>query len=398
MSHTLYPSILYLQDGTFYRGWSLFNLSSCFGEVVFNTGMTGYQEILSDPSYSGQMVIFTYPEIGNTGLNNEDNESNLVHVKAIIAKNISFESSSWRSKISLRDYIILKNIPHIFGLDTRSLTKRISTSGVMNAFLSSSDNAFILNRLKFKNLDSIDLSRKIVRDKKYFISSNVDYYQLLSTSFASYDLLHASESSAKYKIVVVDFGVKFNILRILLRLNSDLFVIPATSSYKTILMCEPDAILLSNGPGNPTIPSYSIDLVRNIVNFANVPIFGICMGHQILNLALGAKTFKLKFGHRGLNHPSGCNFYSEVTSQNHGFAVSTEATSVDYERSLDLLNISYLNLNDSTVSVTYHQKFPIFSVQYHPEACPGPHDSQYLFQIFMKLIDQVKNINYHSNK
>lgn len=388
MSYSLYPSVLYLQDGTVYKGWSFFQLSSYFGELVFNTGMTGYQEVFSDPSYSGQMVIFTYPEIGNTGLNSEDNESSLIHLKAIITKNISSFSSNWRSIISLREYILLKKIPHIFSIDTRSLTRHIAKFGVMNAFLSNLDPNLVLDQIQFKSLDLLDLSRKVVKQKHYYISSRVYNDKFLSFSSIYFNTLnfYRSNSSYRYKIVLVDFGVKFNILRILLKLNSDIFIVPATSSYKDVFKYNPDAILLSNGPGNPIISGYSIDLVKDLVNFSNIPIFGICMGHQILNLALGGKTFKLKFGHRGLNHPSGYKYYSEITSQNHGFAVSLNSCLTK-----NSLSIPYVNLNDSTISVTYHKRFPLFSVQYHPEASPGPRDSQYLFTIFIELIDQIKN-------
>lgn len=390
MSYSLYPAILSLADGTLYKGWSFFQLDYCFGEVVFNTGMTGYQEVLSDPSYSGQMVVFTYPELGNTGLNHEDNESNFIHAKSVIAKNISCITSNWRSKLSLPDYIILKKIPHIFGIDTRALTRYIASFGVTHACLSNVINYKSTISTKSKSLDYVDLCRKVINSSKYCLIHNKYSLPKLFSS-KSLPVFNTTMSSSGYTIVLLDFGVKFNILRSLISLKCNVDVLPITSTYDQILECKPDGILLSNGPGNPLTSKYSIDLVKSLVNFSNVPIFGICMGHQILNLALGSKTFKLKFGHRGLNHPSGNHNYSEITSQNHGFAVDYDSLFTD--KVLYPFNIKYLNLNDLTVALTCHQALPIFSVQYHPEASPGPHDSRYLFDVFIELIRIVKDID-----
>ncbi|MEM1173109.1 MAG: glutamine-hydrolyzing carbamoyl-phosphate synthase small subunit [Cyanobacteria bacterium P01_H01_bin.35] len=389
MSYNLYPAILHLQDGTSYKGWSFFELSSSIGEIVFNTGMTGYQEILSDPSYAGQMVVFTYPEIGNTGLNKKDNESNFITIKALIAKNISLIPSSWRSNISLRDYIVHKKLPHIFGLDTRSLTRHLRSSGVMSGVLCSCLKS--TQKLSFINLDSVDLVRKVTTRYVYMSVLTQDNPILESLIFPSYSNLNrftTNELAENYKIVIIDFGIKFSIIKKLLLLDCCIYILPATSSYLSIMQCNPDGILLSNGPGNPLIASYAISTVRKLIKFGNVPIFGICMGHQILNKSFGADTFKLKFGHRGLNHPSGFGKYCEITSQNHGFVVSND---LNLNKSCsEYLSAKYFNLNDSTMAATFSALHPVFSVQYHPEASPGPNDSEYLFQAFIKLIRLIK--------
>lgn len=390
MSNILYPALLHLQDGTYYKGWSFFQLSLQSGEIVFNTGMTGYQEILSDPSYSGQMVVFTYPEIGNTGLNRSDNESNFIHVRALIAKNISSLSSNWRSEISLKDYIILKRIPHIFGLDTRSLTKHLRVFGVMNAIICNSTANINLINFSFNSPDQLDLVRKLTSKSTYSLNQKL-FKNVNNKFFTHFNNPNNTKVLKTYKILVIDFGLKFNILRKLLSLGCQIYIVPATFNYQKILKYKPDGILLSNGPGNPLSIVSSICTVKKMVEFANIPIFGICMGHQVLSLAFGAKTFKLKFGHRGLNHPSGDNNCSQITSQNHGFAV-------DYDSLLDnqllpTLSVQQLNLNDLTVSSLIHNSCPFFSVQYHPEASPGPHDAEHLFQKFIRLIDivQLKN-------
>nr|YP_009399224.1 carbamoyl phosphate synthase small subunit [Kapraunia schneideri]ARW68830.1 carbamoyl phosphate synthase small subunit [Kapraunia schneideri] len=388
MPNMLYPSILSLKDGTFYKGWSFFDLKINKGEIVFNTGMTGYQEILSDPSYTGQMVVLTYPEIGNTGLNKDDNESNFVSVTALIFKNISTVSSSWRSAISLKDYLIIKKIPHIFGLDTRSLTIKLRTCGVMPCILYSPK--ILKNKLDFngESFNDLDLIKKISVPKYY------NYFSSYSSLFNFKDLLYKNnlnELSFKnnYKVVVIDFGLKFSILRYLLTLGCNISVVPATFSYDSIVKLKPNGILLSNGPGNPQLANYAINTVKKLLNYANIPVFGICMGHQLLNLACGLSTSKLKFGHRGLNHPSGDQSYSEITSQNHGFAVNSYFVPISNLR--EMLLTKYNNLNDGTVASTFHQNALVFSVQYHPEASPGPHDTNYLFKVFIDLIRLSNN-------
>nr|YP_009392597.1 carbamoyl phosphate synthase small subunit [Bostrychia tenella]ARW61159.1 carbamoyl phosphate synthase small subunit [Bostrychia tenella] len=392
MSNIFYPCVLYLQDGTLYKGWSLFNFNVSFGEVVFNTGMTGYQEIMTDPSYAGQMVVFTYPEIGNTGLNHEDNESNFIHIKGLIAKNISSFSSNWRSSISLKKYLSIKNMPHIFGIDTRSLTKHLRLMGVMNAAIVSmkfdyefSYSLFDVNR---NVLDRLDLVRKVTTKLVYHVNPSNFMFIPFKTHL---NLNTNSQLGTNLTILVVDFGMKFNILRKLLSFGCKIFVVPATCDYNTIVKYKPDGLLLSNGPGNPLLAIYAANTVKKLIYNANVPIFGICMGHQILNLALGAKTFKLKFGHRGLNHPSGLKNYSEITSQNHGFAV--DSNSLSQNELSQILKINCLNLNDLTVAGILHKNKPIFSVQYHPEASPGPNDADYLFKVFIRLIIQSKTLD-----
>lgn len=389
MSNNLYPVILYLEDGVSYKGWSFFKLSAHFGEIVFNTGMTGYQEILTDPSYSGQMVVFTYPELGNTGLNSQDSESAVVHIKALITKNISNLTNNWRSVTSVKDFLVNKRLPHIFGIDTRALTRHLRSCGVMNAAIFHPSNYSSMGEIYFNSIDQINLIGKVTTRYSYLLNNQIVNLSSSLNYLPYLDFNINVLSSRLIKVLVIDFGLKLNILKSLLNLHCLVIVVPSNSTYKQILKYQPDAILLSNGPGNPIFARFSINTVRKLIYFANIPIFGICMGHQILNLALGAKTFKLKFGHRGLNHPSGISNYSEVTSQNHGFAV--RRNSILKDQLCRLIESEFYNLNDLTIASTFHANTPIFSVQYHPEASPGPHDSSYLFNIFIKLVNIIRS-------
>jgi len=384
MVYSSFPIMLVLEDGTKYKGWSFTECSHSIGEVVFNTGMTGYQEIMTDPSYSGQMIAFTYPEIGNTGINNEDNESVKIQVKGIIAKNICMYPSNWRKSISFIEYLLKYNIPHIFGIDTRALSKHLRIRGVMNGCISNEEsNISIL-------VKGIKLSPKMLGlDLVNQVTTSIPYnYSLLTSKINLYSYLAYKtkiDSGNLLKIVVIDLGVKHNILARLLNYHCNICVLPATSTYKDIKSHNPDGILLSNGPGDPSVINYVVRTVKLIIELTNIPIFGICMGHQILSLALGAETFKLKFGHRGLNHPSGLYKKAEITSQNHGFAV-IETSLLD-----NSCIITHLNLNDSTIAGIVHKYKPLFSVQYHPEASPGPHDSEYLFYHFIKVVKVFKS-------
>nr|YP_009393636.1 carbamoyl phosphate synthase small subunit [Caloglossa beccarii]ARW62198.1 carbamoyl phosphate synthase small subunit [Caloglossa beccarii] len=392
ITSSLCQAFLHLDNGVMYKGWSFVQNSVSFGELVFNTGMTGYQEIITDPSYSNQIVVFTYPELGNTGLNEKDNESNLIHVKGIVAKNCCLYPSNWQNKISLKEFIINKKIPHIFGIDTRSLTRHLRSQGVMCAYILHKpiDQFVTQSYINFLNLDLV----------KRITKSNV--FLLTKKNILGYDLFsYVNKKKAKeYKkekktlnIILIDFGCKNNIIAKLLDCNCNIYVLPATANYKFISIYKPDGIILSNGPGDPSLVSYAIQTIKKLIYFSNIPMFGICMGHQLLNLALGGSTFKLKFGHRGLNHPSGINQFSDITSQNHGFAVELSdlnKTNVHTEN----VFITYLNLNDQTIGGIIHNYKPIFSVQHHPEASPGPHDSNYLFQFFIELIYKLKYYKY----
>lgn len=383
ITSSFYSAFLHLDDGTTYKGWSFFRNNISFGELVFNTGMTGYQEIMTDPSYSNQIMVFTYPELGNTGLNKEDSESSFVHIKGIISKNCCLHPSNWRNQLSLKDFIMVKKIPHIFGIDTRALTRHLRVHGVMLGYILHEP----INKLNFslyKNLLNLDLVKRVTNIKSYLFSEANDFNDSLFSYLYSQN--YSQKEKKSLSIILIDFGVKNNIINRLLSYNCDIYVLPATASYRLISMYKPDGIILSNGPGDPSLVTYAVETIKKLIYFSNVPIFGICMGHQLLNLALGKSTFKLKFGHRGLNHPSGIHQFSEITSQNHGFAVSLDNLNKDSQST----HITHFNLNDYTIGGIIHNNKPIFSVQHHPEASPGPHDSDYLFQFFIKLLRKIK--------
>jgi carbamoyl-phosphate synthase small subunit len=372
------PALLVLADGTFYRGWSFGATSTAVGEVVFNTGMTGYQEVLTDPSYCGQIVTFTYPELGNVGVNPEDEESNRPHVKAVIARNITYRPSNWRATKSLPDYLVEHNIPGIYGIDTRAITRKIRSVGAMNGGISSEilDPQALLRHVQAApSMAGLNLVKEVTTREVYEWSAPTDPHW----EFRS---VHGDGEREDLTVVAVDFGIKRNILRRLASYGCRAIVVPANTPVEEILKYNPDGIFLSNGPGDPAAVTEGIATAKGLLQQGK-PTFGICMGHQILGLSLGAETFKLKFGHRGLNQPAGLRQQVEITSQNHGFAVDADTLNPEVE-------ITHLNLNDRTVAGLRHKNLPFFSVQYHPEASPGPHDADYLFEKFVKLMREKR--------
>ncbi len=377
--NTAQPALLVLVDGTYYRGWSFGALGTATGEVVFNTGMTGYQEVMTDPSYCGQIVIFTYPELGNTGINPEDEESIHPHVRGVIARNITYQPSNWRSTQSLPDYLKQHNIPGIYGIDTRSLTRKIRSTGATNGVISTTitDPTELLDKLReTPSMAGLNLVRQVTTHETYEWSD---------TTAANWEFRAdgATETTERLTVVAIDFGVKRNILRRLASYGCRVIVVPASTPPEDILKYNPDGIFLSNGPGDPAAVTEGIQTTQVLLQ-SKTPMFGICMGHQILGLSLGADTFKLKFGHRGLNQPCGLQRHVEITSQNHGFAIDADSLAqVDVE-------VTHLNLNDRTVAGLQHKTLPCFSVQYHPEASPGPHDADYLFEKFVRIMRDHK--------
>lgn len=365
------PALLVLSDGTTYSGFSFGATGTTLGEVVFNTGMTGYQEVLTDPSYRGQMVTFTYPELGNTGVNPTDEESTQPHVRGVIARNICTRPSNWRSTQSLQDYLQQHQVIGIYGIDTRSLTRKLRSSGAMNGAISTEilDPAELLLKVQAApDMTGLNLVQDVTTDRTYEWTEATEAQWEFS--------LGTPESTPEFTVVALDFGIKRNILKRLASYGCRVVVVPADTSAEEILKHHPDGIFLSNGPGDPAAVIDGIATTKALLN-ADKPIFGICMGHQVLGLSLGAETFKLKFGHRGLNHPAGLTEKIEITSQNHGFAIDPASLPADR------LEVTHLNLNDRTVAGIQHKTLPIFSVQYHPEASPGPHDADYLFERFV---------------
>lgn len=369
------PALLVLADGSSYQGFSFGYQGTTTGEVVFNTGITGYQEVLTDPSYEGQIVIFTYPELGNTGVNPEDEESTRPHVKGVICRNIAKRPSNWRSTESLPDYLNKYQIPGIYGLDTRSLTRKIRSVGAMNGGISTEilDPSKLLEEVKAApSMAGLNLVKQVSTPEIYEWEENTN-------SDWEFSNPKSEDGQKKLTVVAIDFGIKRNILRRLASYGCKVVVVPPSTSVAEILKYNPDGIFLSNGPGDPAAVTEAVELTKELLK-QEKPTFGICMGHQILGLSLGAKTFKLKFGHRGLNQPAGKPQQKvEITSQNHGFAVEADSLGPDVE-------ITHLNLNDHTVAGLRHKSLPFFSVQYHPEASPGPHDADYLFERFVELM------------
>ena len=368
-------ALLVLADGKIYEGEHFGSEGEVEAEIVFNTSMSGYQEIITDPSYCGQMVVMTYPLIGNYGVNPEDFESDRPHLSGFIIKELSKVQSNWRSRGSLEEFLKETNVFGIQGIDTRALTRRIREKGAQQAILSTdtSDPQRLIEKVrKSPGLIGRDLVKEVTCKNAYDWNESEWTIQSGKTKLKEV-------KDRPYNVLVYDFGVKRNILRKLTRAGCKVRVVPANLPADEVLATRPDGIFLSNGPGDPAAVPYAIDNVKTILG--KVPVFGICLGHQILSLALKGKTYKLRFGHHGGNQPvldvkSG---KIEITSQNHGFAV--EQNSFDSD-----VDITFLNLNDDTVEGIQHKSWPVFSVQYHPEASPGPHDSEHLFDKFVNLM------------
>ena len=374
-------AVLALEDGTWYQGVSAGAPGQTEGEVVFNTSMTGYQEVLTDPSYAGQIVTMTAPQIGNYGVGESDVESAQLQVAGFVMRDPSPMSSNWRAQGTLRDYLTRNNIVAIGDIDTRALTKKLRSTGVMRGLIAtgSVDPMQLVEKARLiAHMEGSDLVKDVTCKEPY------DFEQTLADAVteASYAVAPLRRAKRTLRVAAYDFGIKTNILRRLAAHNCQVRVFPASTPAAEILAWKPDGIFLSNGPGDPAAVTYAIDNIKELAK-TDVPTFGICLGHQLMGLALGAKTYKLKFGHRGGNHPvkqldTGA---IEITSQNHGFAVDPDSLPSN-------VRVTHLNLYDGTVEGLRHTGKPIFSVQYHPEASPGPHDADYLFQEFLDEMEK----------
>jgi carbamoyl-phosphate synthase small subunit len=370
-------AILALEDGTFYRGAAAGAEGEAHGEVVFNTSMTGYQEVLTDPSYAGQIVTMTCAEIGNYGVSPNDVESRKPQIAGFIIRDESPVASNWRSEGTLRDYLVANDIVAISDIDTRALTRLLRSSGVMRGVVATGDalevNALVERARSIPRMEGSDLVRTVTSDK---------IFDWPAEDPGEFGIPTEHLAKRRLKIAAYDFGMKWNIMRRLSAHGCDVRVYPAATPAAELLASGPDGVFLSNGPGDPAPLTYAIDNAKALVQ-ADVPVFGICLGHQILGLAMGGTTYKLKFGHRGANHPVKqlVTGKIEITSQNHGFAVDPTSLPDDVE-------VTHKNLYDGTVEGLRHTAHPVFCVQYHPEASPGPHDADYLFNDFIKLIEE----------
>jgi carbamoyl-phosphate synthase small subunit len=378
-------AILALEDGRIFRGHGYGAPGECQGEVVFNTSLTGYQEIATDPSYAGQIVVLTNPQIGNYGTNRADNESAKPYIEGLIVREFSAISSNWRSEQVTDEYMERYAVPVLAEIDTRALVRHLRTHGVMRGVISTteSNTEVLVHKAKnIRKMDGTDLARVVSTKSIYPFDSddarNQSGSSLLPNSFTP------NGKEKKLHVVAYDFGIKHNILRMLTREDCRVTVVPAETTADDVLSLKPDGVFLSNGPGDPEPVDYAVNAIRQMLG--RVPVFGICLGHQLTGLALGGRTYKLKFGHHGGNHPVRNNTTGkvEITAHNHNFAVDPDSINANE------VELTHVDLNDQTLEGLRHKTLPLFSVQYHPEAAPGPHDSHYLFRDFRNMMEEWK--------
>ena len=378
-------ALLALEDGRIFLGQGYGRLSECEGEVVFNTSLTGYQEIATDPSYTGQIVVLTNPQIGNYGANQADNEAAKPYIEGLIVREFSAVSSNWRSEQVTDEYMERYGVPVLAEIDTRALVRHLRTHGVMRGVIStnaSNVEALIQRAKNIRKMDGTDLARVVSTKASYKFDSD-DARNQTGDPLLPTGLIQGVEVR-KHHVVAYDFGIKQNILRMLTRENCRVTVVPAETTASDVLALKPDGVFLSNGPGDPEPVDYAVKAIRGMMG--RVPVFGICLGHQLCGLALGGRTYKLKFGHHGGNHPVRNNLTGkvEITAHNHNFAVDPDSINANE------VELTHVDLNDQTLEGLRHKTLPLFSVQYHPEAAPGPHDSHYLFGDFRNLMEEWK--------
>jgi carbamoyl-phosphate synthase small subunit len=374
-------AILALEDGRIFRGQGHGAPGECQGEVVFNTSLTGYQEIATDPSYAGQIVVLTNPQIGNYGTNHADNEAARPYIEGLIVREFSVVSSNWRSEQVADEYMERFAVPVLAEIDTRALVRHLRTHGVMRGVISiqeSNPEVLVQRARNIRKMDGTDLARVVSTKSAYKFDSDDLRNQ------TGDPLLPGCEDRPLMHVVAYDFGIKQNILRMLTRECCNVTVVPAEATAADVLALKPDGVFLSNGPGDPEPVDYAVKAIRDMMG--RVPVFGICLGHQLCGLALGGRTYKLKFGHHGGNHPVRNNLTGkvEITAHNHNFAVDPDSINANE------VELTHVDLNDQTLEGLRHRTLPLFSVQYHPEAAPGPHDSHYLFRDFRNLMEEWK--------